>query len=304
MRTTLALAGASLLLLAPTSLAASRATAAPTGPRAPVAAARSVSTVPQAVNGPTVSETFRAAVAALPVRAEHRAGYVRTKFRLWDDVDHDCQDTRSEVLRQESRTRVTGRCTVTRGRWTSQYDGKVFTRAAGLDIDHLVPLAEAWDSGARSWKAARREAYANDLKDSRTLIAVSASANRSKGDGDPSDWLPAQKRCRYALQWTIVKTRWSLSVDSAEKAVLVRFAGACASTRFTTHLARVRGTASSSGTSSGGTSSGGTSSGGGLDPHFGTCTEAKAHGYGPYYRGRDPEYSWYEDRDGDGVVCE
>lgn len=267
---------------------------------APVSA-RPSSSAPKAVNGAKISRSLRAAVAALPVSPEVRSGYVRSKFKLWDDVDSDCRNTRAEVLATESRAKTSGRCTIRSGRWTSYYDGLTFSRASRLDIDHLVPLAEAWDSGARLWSAARREAYANDLTERATLVAVSASANRSKGDGDPADWLPARARCRYVAEWTVVKTRWGLTVDPVEKARLTAIAHACPNRTVTTHRARVLLTGTPAPTPSPGTS--GTSSPG-LDPRFSTCTEAKAHGYGPYYAGTDPEYAWYEDRDNDGVVCE
>jgi hypothetical protein len=260
------------------------------------------STTPRAVNGSAISKHLRAAVAALPVAAPRPGGYVRSKFKLWDDADHDCRNTRAEVLAAESTKKVTGSCTVRKGHWTSYYDGRSFTNASGLDIDHLVPLEEAWASGARSWSPSQREAYANDLTEVRTLVAVSAHANRSKGDQDPAHWLPDEHRCRYVNQWVVVKLRWSLTVDKAEKAALARVAAGCPDLLLTTHRAKVVGTSTSHGGSGG--SGGGHGGSGGLDPRFDTCTEAKAHGYGPYRRGHDPEYSWYEDRDGDGIVCE
>jgi hypothetical protein len=274
--------------------------AASTGLVAQPADARTAST-PQAVNGAAITRTFRAAVAALPVSTEVRSGYERSKFKLWDDIDHDCQNTRAEVLIAESKKKTTGACTIKAGKWVSYYDDRTFTKASGLDIDHLVPLAEVWDSGGRAWSAAKREAYANDLSDARTLVAVSASANRSKGDRDPAEWMPADGRCQYALQWTVVKTRWALSVDAVEKATLKHYARICPKRMLTTHKAVVKNIGSSTG---GGGGTGGGSGGAGLDPRFSTCTEAKAHGYGPYVKGVDPEYSWYEDRDHDGVVCE
>jgi hypothetical protein len=275
---------------------------------------RTTTQVPQAVNGTKITRTFKAAVKALPVRAENRAGYVRTKFKLWDDVNRDCQDTRSEVLRQETKKKVTGSCAVKTGRWTSQYDGITTTKASSFDIDHLVPLAEVWDSGARSWNATKREAYANDLTDRRTLIAVSATSNRSKGDRDPAEWLPAQKHCLYVFQWTIVKTRWSLSVDPGEKAVLQQYANACPSSTFTTYAARVKlvGTAPSSG--GGGTGGTGGTGGQSCTPGYSPCLPpmsdydcAGGGGNGPgyaqgpiYVTGSDP----YDlDSDGDGIAC-
>lgn len=115
--------------------------------------------------------------------------------------------------------------------------------ARDLDIDHLVPLDEAWASGARSWSSARREAYANDLADPRTLVAVSLHENRSKGDRDPAQWLPARGVCRYVADWVAVKLRWGLGVDSLERSALARVAARCPDQRVTTHRARVVGTA-------------------------------------------------------------
>jgi hypothetical protein len=115
------------------------------------------------------------------------------------------------------------------GRWISQYDGKVFTKVTGMDIDHFVPKAEAWQSGASRWSSARRVAYANDLGDSRTLIAASASTNRSKGDREPYQWLPPRTayRCTYVATWVAVKWRWRLSVNTVEKADLTKRLTAC-----------------------------------------------------------------------------
>lgn len=91
----------------------------------------------------------------------------------------------------------------------------------------MVPLAEAWDSGASGWTETRREAYANDLHEPRSLAAVTARSNRSKADQDPSTWLPpyVAAQCGYITDWVIVKTRWGLSVDHKEKAVLMEEAG-------------------------------------------------------------------------------
>src|SRR6476660_4649868 len=86
----------------------------------------------------------------------------------------------------------------TGGQWYSAYDGMTTTNPADLEIDHVVALKEAWDSGAFAWDAARQAAYGNDLTDRRTLIAVAASSNQSKGDSDPSNWLPplVSDQCR------------------------------------------------------------------------------------------------------------
>lgn len=174
---------------------------------------------------PSASASPASQLAELTVRAEaNGATYDRSAFRHWIDADGDGCSTRAEVLIEESSTATgrTGTCTITSGAWVSRYDDVRVTDAGGLDIDHMVPLKEAWISGASGWTASRREAFANDLGDSRSLIAVSASANRSKGDQDPDSWLPPATgyRCAYVSDWIAVKHRWGLSVDSAEKSAL------------------------------------------------------------------------------------
>ena len=252
-----------------------------------------------AAEAATVRVRLRAAIRDLPVASETRVGYARTKFRLWVDADGDCRDTRDEVLAAESLVRVSG-CDVQVGKWRSYYDGVVTRRSTSFDIDHLVPLAEAWDSGAKRWNADTRRRYANDLGDPRSLVAVSASSNRAKSDRDPAQWLPRYGKCRYVRQWVAVKTRWRLKVDSAEKRALASRAARCSNTVLTVRRAVI-----GLGSTSGGTSSGGsTGTTTGLDPRFAYCYQATAAGYGPYVRGRDPEYAWYRDGDGDGSVCE
>ena len=101
-------------------------------------------------------------------------GYDRDKFRHWTDADGDCQDTRDEVLRAESLIATSG-CDITEGEWRSYYDGVTTEDPSDLDIDHMVPLAEAWDSGAKQWTKKTRERFANDLGDRRSLVAVTAA---------------------------------------------------------------------------------------------------------------------------------
>lgn len=174
---------------------------------------------------------LREAVAALPVTDEVRDGYHRDKFRHWIDADRDGCSTRTEVLIDEAALapEVSPTCAITGGTWYSSYDDEYVLDARAVDIDHLVPLAEAWDSGASAWTATRREAYANDLDESRALIAVTARSNRSKADQDPSTWLPpyAPAHCGYVTDWVSVKTRWGLTVDADEKAVLGEKAANC-----------------------------------------------------------------------------
>lgn len=159
--------------------------------------------------------------------------YVRSYFKHWVDADKNGCDTRAEVLITESTTAVVKkaktRCTVVSGTWVSAYDGLTLTTASKVDIDHMVPLAEAWRSGAYKWTVAQRQSYANDLTYARSLIAVSASSNRSKGDKDPALWLPtvSSYTCTYLTNWVAVKYRWMLSVDSQEKATIAAALQSC-----------------------------------------------------------------------------
>jgi len=160
----------------------------------------------------------------IPVKNEKRAGYNRARFKHWSDLNKNGCDTRAEVLAIESGSK----CRSLKGPWYSAYDGVVTYKSSDFDVDHMVPLAEAWDSGARNWTDAKRELYANDLYP-HSLIAVSAASNRSKSDQDPAEWLPPRKRfiCQYAVRWLAVKYRWRLSFDLAEKRALNKIVKSC-----------------------------------------------------------------------------
>lgn len=192
--------------------------------------------VPAPAQAATFSGTLAQAVAAVPTAAEANTGYDRTLFKHWVDANGDCQNARAEVLISEAEpdTPITyttsGKCTVSTGRWFSYYDRVSWTLASDVDIDHMVPLAEAWGSGASGWTAARREAYANDLGDYRTLVGVTDNVNQSKSDQDPATWLPTYDKCRYVAEWVAVKIRWGLTADSAEKSVLNSYASSCSTT--------------------------------------------------------------------------
>ena len=202
------------------------ATPVVTAPPADAAASPAAQRTTTGFTGATVKMRLRRAVSKLSVAAERRRGYDRDKFRHWIDADADCQDTRDEVLRAESVIEVSG-CDIATGRWRSYYDGEVWTDASDVDIDHLVPLAEAWDSGGRRWTAGTRTRYANDLRDPRPLVAVTDNVNQSKSDQDPADWEPALGKCRYLREWVSVKIRWRLAVDRAEKQQLRDRAANC-----------------------------------------------------------------------------
>lgn len=186
------------------------------------------------------SAPLQTAVEDLPVAPESRDGYDRDKFEHWIDEDGDGCHTRNEVLLEEADEAPTrsGTCTLSGGRWYSYYDGVSWTNTSDIDIDHMVPLAEAWDSGAHEWDAATRRTYANDLGDYRTLVGVTDNVNQSKSDQDIAEWLPEKQQCRYLREFVAVKHRWKLSVDSAEKAAMQELAGTCDNTTITVPLAR------------------------------------------------------------------
>lgn len=159
-------------------------------------------------------------------------GYSRAQFGDgWAMHAHGC-DTRELVLiRQGVGVRVDAHCHPTAGSWTSPYDqppANLITDAREIDIDHVVPLREAWRSGARTWTPDRRHQFANDLERPQ-LVAVTFHANRSKGDSDPAEWMPIRADwCTYATSWITVKTYYKLTADPAEATALRRMLDTCA----------------------------------------------------------------------------
>ncbi len=160
-------------------------------------------------------------LATIPIERERPAGYRRDAFPHWLDIDGDGCDAREQVLRRDAIgfAQVDGfRCFVVEADWRSPYDGVTTSDRTSVDIDHVVALKEAWDSGAWAWSDARRVAFANDTSDPRTLRAVSSRSNRVKSDRDPSNWMPqlASYWCTFVGDWISIKARWSLSMDESE----------------------------------------------------------------------------------------
>jgi hypothetical protein len=169
---------------------------------------------------PTARISMTTALNRLKVQPEHTSGYARSKFGDWIDADGDGLDTRAEVLIDESKVKVTISYRIVRtGEWLSLYDHVTWTNGSDVDIDHVVALSEAWKSGAHAWSSARRLAFANDLGVAWALRAVTDNVNMSKGDRDPSSWIPPYRGaiCTYLVGWVAVKLRWGLSVDAREK---------------------------------------------------------------------------------------
>lgn len=174
--------------------------------------------------------TAQSNLNALTVAAESGSGYNRDLFPHWITISGAC-NTRETVLRRDgSGVSVDSSCYPTSGSWYSPYDGATWSNPADVDIDHIVPLAEAWRSGANSWTTARRQSFANDLSGPQ-LIAVTDNVNQSKGDKDPSTWQPSRTayRCTYAKMWIRTKYTWSLRLQAAEKSALQTMLNTCAS---------------------------------------------------------------------------
>jgi hypothetical protein len=172
----------------------------------------------------------------LIVAEDSATPYSRSAFKHWIDEDKDKCDTRAEVLIEEAvaKPRIDKKkCALIGGSWISPYDNKVQIKASALDVDHLVPLAEAWRSGAWNWTASQRQSFANDLNNPQTLVAVTLSLNRSKGDKDVSGWLPPFGHCSYAESWIQVKVIYKLTVDPSEAETLLDLITSCGITGIT-----------------------------------------------------------------------
>lgn len=163
-------------------------------------------------------------------------------FGNWDDEDDDGKDTRQEVLALESLMPVTwsddGKKVIA-GLWYDPFTNKTFTQpsilsASGhpfaiVQIDHIVPLKEAYESGAKTWTQERRESYTNDLTNPGHLLAVHGPTNGSKGFKDPAEWLPPNEdfHCAYVRMWARIKKEWELTMDAAEFDAIATVLAAC-----------------------------------------------------------------------------
>ncbi|MDK9556097.1 HNH endonuclease family protein [Marinobacter sp. M216] len=157
--------------------------------------------------------------------------YERSKFgHGWDDADGDCQDSRAEALIAMSATTVRfandDRCRVTTGRWISSFTENVIQNASEIDIDHVVPLAWAWEHGAAGWSHTKREQFANDPVN---LLPVEASLNRSKGALGPNQWLPPAGHCGYVARFTRIMKKYELEPTKSESSWLRDFLNSCRS---------------------------------------------------------------------------
>jgi hypothetical protein len=287
------------------------------GERAPGSAARD----------PGASRLALPLLATLAVQARGpKLGYARDQYGpAWADTDRNGCDTRNDILHRDlGRASIkpgTHECVVLAGTLADPYTSTQirFERggASEVDVDHVVALGNAWVTGAADWPFKQRLALANDPLN---LLAVEAAANRAKSDGDAATWLPPNHayRCAYVARQIAVKAKYGLWVTPPEREAMATVLRACpdepapvgdaptlapinppepqprpgesvsaprVETRAETKVEAKPQTRAT-------------------DPNYGTCKQAKANRAGPYVRGKDPEYAYYQDRDGDGVVCE
>jgi len=172
-------------------------------------------------------------LAGLRGAGETAKGYRRALFGAWADADGDGCTTRAEVLVTEARRPplMTETCGLSGGRWVSPWNGVSRSDLSLVGIAPAVPLAEAWQSGARRWSASTRRALTNDLGYAGSLTAVTNTVIAARGGAEPRSWLPPRKaaRCGYVAQWVAVKWRWRLSVDTAERSFLRKRLTSCGS---------------------------------------------------------------------------
>ena len=185
-------------------------------------------------------DAARRQLSELSVRpAGSMSGYSREEFPHWSDArefgwklpggtpdPESCDAREAALIRDGSEERVEAYCDVASGNWFDPYGGKSYTDPGDIDIDHVVPLANAWRSGASSWSTTKRESFANVPRD---LLSVDDGLNQSKGDKGPEAWKPPRKAywCVYAKRWIGIKHYWSLSVTGAERSALKQMLGTC-----------------------------------------------------------------------------
>lgn len=155
--------------------------------------------------------------------------YTRKNWRHWIDNDGDCQNERHEILIASSKIPVTfktkKRCKVLSGKWWGFYTKKYYYKSSDLDIDHVVPLKEAYLSGGNNWTKKQKKDFANDHEN---LLAVSKKANRNKGAKDIAHWLPQESFiCQYVDLWINIKNKYDLKMDNKEKNAIQKIKKSC-----------------------------------------------------------------------------
>ena len=263
---------------------------------------------------PAGAGTALAALAALRVKGRApMTGYARSQFGpAWsDDNDepfgHNGCDTRNDILRRDLHATVikdnTNGCVALSGRLDDPYAAIAiaFVRGAStssqVQIDHVVALGDAWQTGAQQWTGRQRQNLANDPMN---LLAVDGSANEQKGDSDAASWLPANKsfRCTYVARQVAVKVRYGLWVTQAEGAAIVHVLATCRDQRLPIEPGAI-GPVAVRGSSPASQAPPPPAAG----VYYPNCSAVRAAGKAPLHIGQ-PGYRAGLDRDGDGVACE
>ncbi|WP_430869003.1 GmrSD restriction endonuclease domain-containing protein [Demequina aurantiaca] len=302
--------------------------ASPSAEPSPSPTATAVSASPEPTPSPRPSETAsaasgtaEAAALALVVKGKSaKTGYERDQFGSgWVDVDRNGCDTRNDMLnlRLENRE-MSGNCKVLAGDLPDPFTGTWIHFEQGgaseVDVDHLVALSDAWQKGASGWEFAQRVAFANDPLN---LEPVQASANRQKGDGDAATWLPSYKpfRCEYVARQVAVKAKYDVWVTQSELDAILGVLATCPEQALPDAgdqpvIADNIGQAPEpepepepKKTATEKPAAPKPEPEAALDKRYPYCKDLPS-GFGPYVEGKNPEYDWYTDRDGDGVVCE
>ena len=244
----------------------------------------------------------------LPVKGRApKTGYSRAQFGdAWSDIDHNGCDTRNDILNRDltaKQHKNSRGCVVISGILNDPYTGKVINFMRGKDtseqvqIDHVVALSDAWQSGAQEISAQERLQLANDPEN---LLAVDGPANQQKSDSDAATWLPANAsfRCSYVARQIRVKAKYHLWVKPAEKEAMINVLTPCAGAAEAPAPKPVPDAPAPVPQAD--------------SPQeqnpapaltFQTCDDARAAGYRNMHRGA-PGYSEHLDRDGDGIACE
>lgn len=255
---------------------------------------------------------------ALPVKGRApKTGYSRAQFGdAWSDIDHNGCDTRNDILNRDltaKQHKNSRGCVVISGILNDPYTGKVINFMRGKDtseqvqIDHVVALSDAWQSGAQEISAQERLQLANDPEN---LLAVDGPANQQKSDSDAATWLPANTsfRCSYVARQIRVKAKYHLWVKPAEKEAMINVLTPCvraaeappAPKPASDPLAPVPQVDTPAPVPQ-------VDAPPAQNPApalaFQTCADARAAGYRNMHRGA-PGYSDHLDRDGDGIACE
>lgn len=162
-----------------------------------------------------------------------KTGYARSQFPHWSDPDRNGCDARNDTLKRDltniSYKAGTRDCKVIAGQLLDPFSGKVITFSATkvvIDIDHVVALSNAWQTGAAYFDKSKRSQIANDPLN---LLAVDSKLNRQKGDGDAATWLPPSKafRCEYVARQVAVKAKYGLWVTQPEKVAIDKILSTC-----------------------------------------------------------------------------